>query len=306
MPDKSPAQSTDVKKHERVAKVIARAGLCSRRQAEDWIERGRVSVNGERLLTPARSVSSSDVIHIDGEELPPQTRARLWLFHKPPGVLTSRTDPKNRPVLPDLLPNPLKKLQPVGRLDFNTEGLLLLTNHGGLKRVLELPSTGWLRRYRVRAFGQMDEAALAQARRGVEVDGVRYGPMDIEVERKKGGNAWLTVGLREGKNREVKIVLGTLGLQVNRLIRISYGPFQLSDLPKGEAKEIRTRHLKDQLGPRLLSDADVDLTLPIETAAPAVKRSQLKKSVRPMRHVEQKTTAKTADLAPPRRKKRNR
>lgn len=276
------------KQGERIAKVIARSGLCSRRTAEVWIEAGRVAVNGKTLDTPAHLVTSSDRIDVDGAPLPQAERTRLWLFHKPKGLLTAARDPEGRPVLPDALPDELKTLHPVGRLDFNTEGLLLLTNDGGLKRVLELPSTGWLRRYRVRAFGDVDLPALDRARAGMTVDGVRYGPMEIAVERRQGGNQWLTVGLREGKNREVKVVLGALGLQVNRLIRVSYGPFQLGDLASGDVSEVRARILKDQLGAKLAEQAgaDFDAGLRAETNNRRGKQSEAGAATQPSKRAK--------------------
>ena len=248
---------------DRIAKVMARSGLCSRREAEAWIAAGRVVLNGKTLTTPAVTVGPSDRIEVDGAPLPARERTRLWLYHKPRGVLTAARDPEGRPVLRDALPEGLKAVNPVGRLDFNTEGLLLLTNDGGLKRVLELPSTGWLRRYRVRAFGSAPEDKLDAARKGMTIEGVQYGPMEVAVERQQGDNQWLTVGLREGKNREVKVVLGALGLQVNRLIRISYGPFKLGKLEPGAVQEIRSRVLRDQLGGRLIDASGADFDAPL-------------------------------------------
>lgn len=266
---------------DRIAKVIARAGLCSRRDAESWISQGRVKLNGKTLTTPAVVVSASDQIEVDGEPLPERERTRLWMYHKDRGVITAARDPEGRKVLRDVLPKDLKTVHPVGRLDFNTEGLLLLTNDGALKRVLELPSTGWLRRYRVRAFGQTPEHVLAKAREGMTVDGVQYGPMELVVERQQGDNQWLTVGLREGKNREVKVVLGALGLQVNQLIRVSYGPFQLGELEPGAVQEIRSRVLRDQLSGKVFRDAGLDFEGPMRT--PVVGRDTPAKPKRPER-----------------------
>lgn len=251
---------------ERIAKVIARSGLCSRRDAEAWIAEGRVRLNGKLLKTPAVVVGDKDFIEVDGAPLPEKERTRLWLYHKAKGVITAARDPEGRPVLRDTLPKDLKTVHPVGRLDFNTEGLLLLTNDGALKRLLELPSTGWLRRYRVRAFGEAPDFVLNKARKGMSIDGVQYGPMEIDIERQKGDNQWLTVGLREGKNREVKVVLGALGLQVNRLIRISYGPFQLGELEAGAVQEIRSRVLRDQLRGKLFDEAGLDFEGPMRSA----------------------------------------
>ncbi|MEQ8656544.1 MAG: pseudouridine synthase [Hyphomicrobiales bacterium] len=258
-------QSDDKPKGDRIAKVIARSGLCSRRDAERWIADGRVKLNGKLLTTPAVTVTEKDTVEVDGAPLPEAERTRLWLYHKDKGVITAARDPEGRKVLRDVLPKELKTIHPVGRLDFNTEGLLLLTNDGGLKRLLELPSTGWLRRYRVRAFGEAPEPLLNKARKGMEIEGVQYGPMEILVERQKGDNQWLTVGLREGKNREVKVVLGALGLQVNRLIRISYGPFQLGELEPGAVQEIRSRVLRDQLSGKIFKDVGIDFDGPMRT-----------------------------------------
>lgn len=240
---------------ERIAKRLARVGIASRRDAEELIAAGRVKVNGKILETPAFNVSQSDVIHLDGMEIPPIERTRLFLFHKPAGVVTTNRDPEGRKTVFDVLPADLPRLMTIGRLDINTEGLLLLTNDGGLSRVLELPATGWLRRYRVRVHGKVEESALAKLREGIAVDGVFYGAVDASLDREQGSNAWLTIGLREGKNREVKNILGALGLDVTRLIRISYGPFQLNELPEGHVLEIKGRMLREQLGERLIEES---------------------------------------------------
>src|SRR5271165_5286733 len=258
---------------ERIAKVIARAGLASRREAEKWIAAGRVAVNGAVIGSPAVAVTSADSIAVDGQALPARERTRLFLFHKPRGLLTSHGDPRGRATIFGILPKHLPRLISVGRLDLNTEGLLLLTNDGSLARVLELPSTGWLRRYRVRAHGRVTQAALDRLRGGITIDGIRYGPIEATAERAQGSNLWLTFAIREGKNREVKNVLGHLGLAVNRLIRVSFGPFQLGELAPGEIEEVRTRTLREQLRPRLASLTAADFSAPRmerrEAAAPA-------------------------------------
>ncbi|WP_297580248.1 pseudouridine synthase [Devosia sp.] len=244
---------------DRLAKVIARAGLCSRRDAEGWIADGRVAVNGKKVLTPAFNVTSRDKIEVDGLPLAARQGTRVWLYHKPAGLVVTEKDPEGRPtIFEELDKKGLPRVLTVGRLDINTEGLLLLTNDGGLKRVLELPSTGWLRRYRVRAFGQVTQAQLDALKNGISVDGVQYGPITATLEREQGSNVWLLLGLREGKNREVKNVLGSLGLEVNRLIRVSYGPFQLGDLAEGGVEVVKSRMLRDQLGKKLAESAGVD------------------------------------------------
>ncbi len=244
---------------DRLAKVIARAGLCSRRDAEGWIADGRISVNGKKVLTPAFNVTSRDKIEVDGLPLAARQGTRIWLYHKPAGLVVTEKDPEGRPTIFESLERKgLPRVLTVGRLDINTEGLLLLTNDGGLKRVLELPSTGWLRRYRVRAFGQVTQAQLDGLKNGISVDGVQYGPIQATLEREQGSNVWIVMGLREGKNREVKNVLGSLGLEVNRLIRVSYGPFQLGDLAEGGVEMVKSRMLRDQLGKKLAESAGVD------------------------------------------------
>ncbi|MGH6779546.1 MAG: pseudouridine synthase [Bradyrhizobium sp.] len=249
---------------ERIAKVLARAGLASRRDAEQWVVQGRVAVNGRIINSPALDVTASDAIAVDGKPLPPRERSRLFLYHKPRGLMTTHSDPEGRPTVFDHLPEGLPRLISVGRLDFNTEGLLLLTNDGGLARVLELPETGWLRRYRVRAHGEVTQAQLDQLRNGVEVDGIKYGPIDATLERDHGANVWLVFAIREGKNREVRNVLSHLGLEVNRLIRMSYGPFQLGELGEGEVAEVKTRVLREQLGDKVIAQAGVDFSTPAQ------------------------------------------
>src|SRR5271166_4094737 len=253
----------EVRTGRRIAKVIARSGLCSRRDAEAWIAAGRVSVNGQMLESPAYNVTEADDVRVDGTPLAAPERTRLFLFHKPRGLVTTARDPDGRATIFDALPPDLPRLVAVGRLDVNTEGLLLLTNDGGLARVLELPATGWLRRYRVRAHGHVDQARLEPLGDGLTLDGVHYAGIEARLDREQGSNAWITMGLCEGKNREIKKVLEHLGLAVNRLIRISFGPFELGDLAEGEVAEVRTRVLRDQLGAKLAKEAGVDLDAPL-------------------------------------------
>ena len=250
-PEKTVA-SPDAPEGERVAKRIARAGYCSRRDAERLIAEGRVEVDGRTIESPALNVTATSEIRIDGERLKTAEPTRLFRYYKPEGVVTTARDPEGRPTvttkLTNLLGPTVPRLMPVGRLDINSEGLLLLTNDGALKRLLELPATGWLRRYRVRVYGTVDPAALKALEAGIEIDGLRYGPIKAEEETRTGANAWLKVGLREGKNREVRRVLGHLGLEVSRLIRTAYGPFQLGSLKRGEVEEVTPKVLKEQLG----------------------------------------------------------
>jgi 23S rRNA pseudouridine2605 synthase len=259
-PPPRPSPATGGEAKERIAKAIARAGLASRREAETWIAGGRVAVNGTTITSPAVNVGARDRVSVDGKPLPTRERTRLFLYHKPRGLLTTHADARGRPTLFAALPKDLPRVVSVGRLDLNTEGLLLLTNDGGLARVLELPSTGWLRRYRVRAHGSVTQEALDRLRSGITVEGVRYGPIEATLDRTQGANVWLTFAIREGKNREVRNVLGALGLQVNRLIRVSYGPFQLGELAAGAVEEVRTRTLRDQLGERLAALAGADFS----------------------------------------------
>lgn len=253
----------DVVKPERISKLLARAGVASRRDIERMIMEGRVSVNGKVLETPVLNATLADKIEVDGHPIRGIERTRLWLYHKPAGLVTTNSDPEGRPTVFENLPEELPRVMSIGRLDINTEGLLLLTNDGGLARVLELPTTGWLRRYRVRAYGEVDQPALDALKEGIAVDGVLYGAIDATLDRKQGHNVWITMGLREGKNREIKNVLGALGLEVNRLIRISYGPFQLGDLPEGKVLEVRGRMLRDQLGPRLIEESKANFDAPL-------------------------------------------
>ncbi|MCI9880616.1 pseudouridine synthase [Methylobacterium goesingense] len=264
-----PARDDATPDGDRIAKAIARAGIASRRDAEAMIEQGRVTLNGKVLASPAMNVTPDDRITVDGEPLPARERTRLWIYHKPRGLVTTARDPEGRQTVFDNLPEDLPRVVAIGRLDINTEGLLLLTNDGGLAKVIAHPDTGWLRRYRVRAHGDTTQAELDKLRRGVTIDGMDYGPVDATLDRASGDNLWLTLGLREGKNREVKRILEHLGLAVNRLIRLSFGPFQLGDLEAGLTEEIRTKVLKEQLGPALSEQAGVDFESPVrEPIAP--------------------------------------
>jgi 23S rRNA pseudouridine2605 synthase len=255
------------KSGERIAKVIARAGLASRREAEDWIAAGRVAVNGEVIRSAALNVTAQDRISVDGEPLPERERTRLFLYHKPRGLITTHADPQGRPTIFAKLPKSLPRLISVGRLDFNTEGLLLLTNDGELARVLELPATGWLRRYRVRAHGTITQAQLDALRAGVTISGIHYGAIESTLERMQGSNLWLSFAIREGKNREVRTILSHLGLEVTRLIRVSFGPFQLGDLEEGEVEEVRTRVLREQFGDKLIAAAELDFSARVAVRA---------------------------------------
>lgn len=233
---------------ERLAKFMARSGVCSRRQAEEYIQQKRVTVNGEIVESPAFNVTGDEKILFDGEKLPEIQQTRLWLYHKPTGLVTTHKDEKERPTVFDNLPAGMPRVISVGRLDLNSEGLLLLTNNGELSRKLELPSNGWLRRYKVRVHGVVDGKKLKALLKGTVIDGVEYGPVRAEIESTQGSNSWLLVTLSEGKNREIRKVMKSIGLDVARLIRLSYGPFQLGSLKKGEAREVPAKVLKEQLG----------------------------------------------------------
>lgn len=235
----------------RIAKAIARAGICSRREAERFIASGRVSVNGRKIDSPALNVTDQDKIIVDGKPLPRAEPIKLWRFHKPKGLVTTAKDERDRKTIFDALPKDMPRTITIGRLDINTEGLLLLTNDGELARHIELPTTGWLRRYKVRAKGIITQYQLDALKDGITIDGVKYGPIDAVLEKQQGANCWFTMGLREGKNREIKRIAEHLGLSVNRLIRLSFGPFMLGDLKEGEVEEIKSHILADQLGPKL-------------------------------------------------------
>ncbi len=252
-PASSDPKSTKTPEGDRIAKVLSRAGVASRREAERMIAEGRVTVNGKKIDSPALNVTARDRITVDGKPLPEAEDARLWLYYKPIGLVTTNSDEKGRTTIYDGLPEELPRVMSVGRLDINSEGLLLLTNDGGIKRKLELPETGWLRRYRVRINGRPKETDFEPLRKGLVIDGERFQPMQVTLDRQQGANAWVTVGLREGKNREIRRAMEDIGFAVNRLLRISYGPFQLGNLKPGEVEEVRRKVMRDQLG---LQDAD--------------------------------------------------
>ena len=240
--------SDDTASGERIAKVIARAGICSRRDAEKMIAEGRVALNGEPVTTPATKVGENDVIAIDGKPLDEPEAARLWRYHKPSGLVTTHKDPQGRPTVFANLPRGMPRVVSVGRLDFNSEGLLLLTNDGDLARRLELPASGWTRRYRARLFGKVAQADLDKLATGITIDGVKYGPVIADLERSKGVYSWALVSLKEGKNREVKRVMERIGVKVARLIRVQFGPFHLGHLEPGQTEEIPAKLWREHLG----------------------------------------------------------
>ncbi len=280
----------------RIAKAMARAGLCSRRDAERWITDGRVKVNGDTITSPALDVTPKDRILVDGAPLPDAEPTMIWRYAKPKGLVTTHRDPEGRPTVFESLPDDMPRVVSIGRLDFNTEGLLLLTTDGELARFLELPATGWLRRYRVRAHVQpgktITQADLDKLKDGVSIDGIHYGPIEATLDSRQGLNVWLTIGLREGKNREVRKILASLELDVNRLIRVSFGPFQLLDLKPGTVEQVRRKTLIDQLGPRLAEQ--FKLTADDEPVAAPTQR-------RPARPRPPANKRPTSDRKPPRR-----
>lgn len=247
-----PTDQNDQIKGERIAKRLARAGVCSRRDAERLIAEGRVTLNGKLLESPAQNVTEGDVITVDGERVGRKEATRLWRYHKPKGLVTTHRDESGRETVFETLPEDLPRVISVGRLDLNSEGLLLLTNNGELARHLELPSTAWTRKYRVRAWGELTPEKIAALKRGVNIEGVQYGEIAAALEREQGDNVWLSMVLKEGKNREIRKVLEFLGLAVNRLIRVSYGPFHLGNMEEGAVEEVSRKALKEALGGKFL------------------------------------------------------
>ena len=278
---------------ERIAKVLSRRGVASRREAERLIEAGEVTVNGKIITSPALNVTDADKITISGHALPALEPARLWLYYKPDGLVTSASDEKGRDTVFDHLPEEMPRVMSVGRLDLNSEGLLLLTNDGELKRRLELPSTGWLRKYRVRVNGNPTDPDLEPLRKGITVEGEKFQPMSVVLDRHQGANAWLTVGLREGKNREIRRAMAAIDLSVNRLIRVSYGPFRLGELKPGEVEEVRQKVLREQLGEGGGKDApDEASRKPRSTAAKTtVKRTRPGDGIRALAKAWDEATA---------------
>ncbi|MES2335816.1 MAG: pseudouridine synthase [Pseudomonadota bacterium] len=269
--EKPPAKdkpAADTPDGERIAKVLSRAGVASRREAERLIELGEVMVNGKTITSPALNVTAKDRITVRGEPVAEPEPPRLWLYYKPEGLVTSASDEKGRDTVFDHLPEDMPRVMSIGRLDLNSEGLLLLTNDGELKRRLELPSTGWLRKYRVRVKGNPTEPEIEPLRKGITIDGERFQGMEVKIDRHQGANAWLTVGLREGRNREIRRAMSHIGLTVNRLIRVSYGPFRLNELKPGEVEEVKPRILRDQLG---LAERDAGTASKQGHAVPAGK-----------------------------------
>ena len=249
MTDATTEASPELPRGERVAKWLARAGVASRRDAEKLVEEGVIRLNGAVVTHPATFIQPDDIVQVRGAVVDSPDRTRLWRYHKPEGLVTTHKDPQGRPTVFERLPEGMPRVVSVGRLDLNSEGLLLLTNDGMLARRLELPSNGWIRRYRVRVFGAPDPAKLADLARGVTVDGERYGPIEAGLDSRKGDNAWLTIALREGRNREVRKVMAHLGFEVTRLIRVAYGPFQLGLLPRSEVEEVPAKVLREQVPP---------------------------------------------------------
>ena len=238
----------DLGEGDRIAKVLARAGICSRRDAEKLIAEGRVSVDGKALATPAFKVKPGAKITVDGKPIAEPERARLWRYHKPKGLVTTHRDEKGRPTVFEQMPPGMPRVISIGRLDYNSEGLLLLTNDGALARKLELPANGWIRRYRVRVFGKLTQEDLDGLLRGIMIEGIEYRPVEAKLDRQQGGNAWATIALKEGRNREVRRLMEHIGVQVNRLIRVSFGPYRLGQLKEGDIDEIPNKVLREQQG----------------------------------------------------------
>lgn len=277
MSEEQHQDKNEIREGARIAKVLARAGVCSRREAERWVEAGRVTLNGEVLTSPAINVSDKDKILVDGKPLPRAEPIRAWRYNKPRGLVTTHSDPEGRTTVFAELPKDLPRVVSIGRLDINSEGILLLTNDGHLSRLLELPATGWVRRYRVRVFGKVTEHDLARLTRGVTIDGIHYEASEATIQHQTNDNSWILVGLKEGKNREVKRMMESIGCKVNRLIRISYGPFQLGNLESGAVEEINTRSLHEQLGTRLAGE------LGMKAPEPKLKPQDRKKGAKPTR-----------------------
>jgi len=291
----SDPKASDPKEGDRIAKVLARAGVASRRGAEVIIAEGRVAVNGERIDSPALNIGPRDKITVDGKPLAKPEPIRVWMYNKPLGLVTSERDEKGRETVFDALPEEMPRVLSIGRLDLNSEGLLLLTNDGELKRRLELPSTGWLRKYRVRVNGTPTEAMIAPLKRGLTLEGERFQPMMVTIDKQQGANAWLSVGIREGRNREIRRALSAVGLTVNRLIRTAYGPFQLGNLAAGAVEELRPKALRDQLG--LQTDEVADgRAAPMEQTKPSGKPGG-KPSAKPGGKPERKPSGATAGPA---------
>jgi 23S rRNA pseudouridine2605 synthase len=280
---KAPTKTTE---GERIAKVLSRAGIASRREAERLIELGEVTVNGRVITSPALNVTAKDKITVRGEPVGAPEPPRLWLYYKPEGLVTSASDEKGRDTVFDHLPEDMPRVMSVGRLDLNSEGLLLLTNDGELKRRLELPSTGWLRKYRVRVKGNPTEPEIEPLRKGITVDGERFQGMEVRIDRHQGANAWLTIGLREGRNREIRRAMDHVGLTVNRLIRTSYGPFRLNELQPGEVEEVRPKVLREQLG--LSEDA-------LPTTPKATRQTETRPADKPAREAAAKKPMKPGE-----------
>lgn len=299
-PAKAPA--TPAREGERIAKVLARAGLASRREAEAMILAGRVQVNGDRIDSPALNIGPGDKVLVDGKPIAAREPARLWRYFKPLGLVTSARDEKGRPTVFDALPEGMPRVVSVGRLDLNSEGLLLLTNDGELKRRLELPATGWLRRYRVRVHGTPTNEQLAPLEKGITLGEERFQPMVVTLDRQQGANAWLSIGIREGRNREIRRAMEAVGLTVNRLIRVGYGPFQLGDLKPGEVEEVRPRVLRDQLGMPAEDPGPKAAPKPARKPAPKIAgRGTPPKSPRAGSRPEQQAGPKTGPSARPAR-----